>query len=82
VNQVQVLLAPKMEKEKCHLPIITVETPNVGMEHLFFPSSYLCFLHVLMVVHDILHFDYAILLHIECGSCGGAYFFGGLSICQ
>jgi hypothetical protein len=39
VNQAQVLLAPKMEKEKCHHPPIPTDTPNVGTIHVFLPSS-------------------------------------------
>jgi hypothetical protein len=39
VNQIQVLLAPKMEKEKCHHPAIDAEIPNVGMVHVFLLSS-------------------------------------------
>jgi hypothetical protein len=39
VNRTQVLLAPKMEKEKCHHPAIVVDTPNVSMVHVFLPSN-------------------------------------------
>jgi len=39
VNEIQVLLAPKMEKEKCHHLAIAAETPNVVMVHGFLPSS-------------------------------------------
>jgi len=39
VNQVQVLPTPKMEKEECHHPMVATNTPNVGMVHVFLPSS-------------------------------------------
>jgi len=39
VNQVQVLPTPKMEKEECQHPIVATKTPNVGMVHVFLPSS-------------------------------------------
>ena len=39
MNQVQVFFAPKMEKEKCHHLAIDAKTPNVGMVHVFLPSS-------------------------------------------
>lgn len=39
VNQVEVLRTPEMEKEEWHHVAITVETPNVSMVHVFFPSS-------------------------------------------
>jgi hypothetical protein len=39
VNQVQVLRTPEMEKEKCHHVAVAIETPNVNMVHVFFPSS-------------------------------------------
>jgi hypothetical protein len=28
-----------MEKEECHNVVVVVETPNVSMVHVFFPSS-------------------------------------------
>jgi len=39
VNQVQVLRTPDMEKEECHHVAVAIETPNVNMVHVFFPSS-------------------------------------------
>jgi hypothetical protein len=58
VNKVQVLRTLEMEKEECHCVVVAVETPNVSMVHVFFPSSVtFVFLHVSIVVHDIFHFD-------------------------
>jgi hypothetical protein len=35
-----------MEKEKCHHPVIDVDTPNVGMIHVFLPSSVTFFFYM------------------------------------
>jgi hypothetical protein len=39
-----------MEKEECHHVAVVVETPNVNMVHMFFPSSVTFFSLVSIVV--------------------------------
>ncbi len=71
-----------MEKEECHHVAVAIETPNVNIVHVFFPSSVTFVFYLSQQLYMIFSVVHAILLHTECGSCSGAYSYGGLSTCQ